>query len=263
MAGDLHRHQIGPLLLQGGQIGLHLDRAARGVLCFDELAKQTVAYGAHDPGLAPQQGAPVGHQQGRGAFAVGARDAHQLQLLRRVTVEMTGQLGETSGKIPHADAGDLGRRRDEFSVLLKQHGGRSLSHRLFDEAPAIHLMATNRHEERAGTDPPAVELEIGEGKRRGIDAEAAHQLIKCAGRHGKPPKMRECGRSYTPWKTPRQQRGRWKKPDARQVRGAPLLASVRASLAGTSGGIASGRMLKSCNTPPMASAKGGVATAPP
>lgn len=98
VAGDLHRHQIGPLLLQGGQIGLHLDRAARGVLCFDELAEQTVAYGAHDPGLAPQQGAPIGHQQGRGAFAVGARDAHQLQLLRRVTVEMAGQLGETSGR---------------------------------------------------------------------------------------------------------------------------------------------------------------------
>ncbi|GJB02247.1 hypothetical protein KAM344_14160 [Aeromonas caviae] len=93
-------------------------------------------------------------------------------------VEVAGQLGEAGGQILHADAGDLGRRRDEFPILLKQHGGRSLSHRLFDETPAIHLMASDRHEERAGTDPPAVELEVGEGKRRGSDAEAAHQLIK-------------------------------------------------------------------------------------
>jgi hypothetical protein len=151
---------------------------------------------------------------------------------------------------------------DEFSILLKQHGGRSLSHRLFDEAPAIHLVATNRHEERAGTDPPAVELEIGEGKRRGIDAEGSSvdQVCGAAWEASENAGMRALVHAMENAPTAA---GSMEKPDARQVRGAPLLASVRASLAGTSGGIASGRMLKSCNTPPMASAKGGVATAPP
>ena len=266
VAGDLHRHQIGPLLLQGGKIGLHLHGAACGVFRFHQFTEQAIAYGAHHPGLASQQGAPVGDQQGSGALAVGAGDAHQLQLLRRIVIEMAGQFGEASGQILDPETGDRGGGGHEFPILLKQDGGRSLSHRLFDETPAIHLVAPDCHEERTGPDSPAVELDVGERERRGMDAKMAHELIKCAGRqHGKPPNGQECRRSGNgaPWKTPRQSRGRQRETDANQVRGAPWAASVRASFAGTSGGMASGRMLKSCSTPPMASANGGVATAPP
>ena len=179
---------------------------------------------------------------------------------------MASQFGEASGQILEPETGDGSDGCNEFPILLKQDGGRSLSHRLFDETPAIHLVAPDCHEERTGPDSPAVELDVGEGKRRGSDAEMAHELIKCAGRqHGKPPNGQECRRSGdgAPWKTPRQSRGRQRNADACQVRGAPLAVSVRASFAGTSGGMASGRILKSCSTPPMASANGGVATAPP
>ncbi|MNP75097.1 hypothetical protein D3C76_1720920 [compost metagenome] len=89
-------------------------------------------------------------------------------------------------------------------------------------------------------------------------------MIKRAGQHEKPPTGQEYRRSNgaTTGEKARDL-GRGRELGANQVRGAALGASTRASLAGTAGASPSGRMLKSCSTPPMASAKGGVATAPP
>ena len=173
MAGDLHRHQIRPLRLQRRQIGLHLHGAAGGVFRLCQFTKQAVAYGAHHPGLAIQQGAPVGDQQCRGALAIGAGDPHQCEFAGWLIVEIASQLGEASRKIPHSDAGSRGRWRNKFTILLKHNSGRSLSHRLFDETSAIHLMATNGHEERAGADPPTIQLDIGQGERGRLNAEGA------------------------------------------------------------------------------------------
>ena len=132
VAGDLHRHQIGPCCcLKGGQIGLHLDRAARGVLCFDELAEQTVAYGAHDPGLAPSRVRQLATSRAVVLLPL-VPVMPTSSILRRVTVEMTGQLGETSGKIPMPMRGS---GSPEGRILRPPPAARRslLSHRLFDK----------------------------------------------------------------------------------------------------------------------------------
>ena len=173
MAGDLHRHQIRPLRLQRSQIGLHLHGATGGIFRFDQIAKQAVADGAHHTRLATQQGAPVGDQQCRSALAVGAGDPDQIQFLGWLIVEIARKSREVSGQIPHPDTGNRSRWWDKFTILLKHNSGRSLSHRLFDKPSAIHLMTTNGHEERAGANPPTIQLDIGQGERRRLDTEGA------------------------------------------------------------------------------------------
>ena len=91
VGGDFHRAEGSPLPDQTGEHMLNVHRGTGGVFSWNDFIQQTVTDGPHHRAGFAEQLCPLRQQLSGGGFPVGAGDAHQTQLLRRLMIKTPGQ----------------------------------------------------------------------------------------------------------------------------------------------------------------------------
>ena len=145
MGGDLHEGVIAALLHHLGQQSVELQGVGRGVGGLYAALMDIVADGREQPGLIALEFGHFVEQGGGGGLAVGAGDAHKLQLLAGASVPFAGELAERHGAVGYLDICDAAlKRRREFLAYDSSDMGRC-HHRDIFMAVGGHAFDGDKH----------------------------------------------------------------------------------------------------------------------
>ena len=153
------RHPFGQHL---GQQFVEADGIRRGVRAGDRALTDADLHRADQSALVAQRAEQAEEQCGRAGLAVGARDAHELQLPGGLIMEIGGQQPQGLGSIRHTDVGHP--LLQVGGELFADDGTSTRLHRPGDEGMTIHLGAAGGHEGRERGDLPAVEGDLLDGR---------------------------------------------------------------------------------------------------
>ena len=158
VGADLHGQPFHPAGHGLGQIVLQTVGEGSGVGCREGVARPTVLQGAEQAGHSTAMAAEVLDQVGRGGFAVGTGDPHQLQGGAGLTMQGRGQWTQPGGRVPHHRRQGLTRGswtgcRGGFRDHTEQ---RPPTEGIGPEAAAIQPGSRQAHEEAAAFHPTGI-----------------------------------------------------------------------------------------------------------
>ena len=136
---------------------LEIDRLGRRERRGTPLAADLPLDGPHEAGLATRRIENRAQEECRGRLPVRSRDTCDLELLRRLAEE---EVGGDCHRLAHGRHEEL--RDIDLERPLDDDGGSTALDRLPGEVVAVHSLAADAEEERAGGHAPRVVREVGD-----------------------------------------------------------------------------------------------------
>ncbi len=167
----LHEAVAAPGIDHLAEQGVEPDGVRRGVRGLGAARAHAVDDRRNEPRLVAQSPEQLVEERGRGGLAVGARNAHQLELAARVAVPRRGQVGHRGVRVLHLDVGHALVRRSGHA--LAHHGCGAALHRHVDVVVSVALRAADREEAVARLHAARIVDQVRHGPLRGT-LDAAH-----------------------------------------------------------------------------------------
>ncbi|MNM88361.1 hypothetical protein D3C81_1005750 [compost metagenome] len=163
MGRHLHRHRLGPGLLQAGQLRLHRQRVGRSVATALQVVVKTDPQGADQAAALAEQVERLGQQLADAGLAIGTCNSNQLQAAAGIAVEAPGnsrQLGRQALDRHHHHR--FGRRdiHRAFGLIGNRRG--PAGDGVGDVASTIAVVAGNGQKQIARSQGPAVQAQLAD-----------------------------------------------------------------------------------------------------